>query len=52
MIRSIRGSRNVGTGNIEVDNSEMEVFCGCIDRMFSKVNEVFFFCIINIINSK
>ncbi|KAG6788073.1 hypothetical protein POTOM_004126 [Populus tomentosa] len=39
MIRSIRGSRNVGTGNIEVDNSEMEVFCGCIDRMFSKVNE-------------
>lgn len=38
-IRSIRGSRNVGTGNIEVDNSEMEVFCGCIDRMFSKVNE-------------
>ena len=39
MIRSIRGSRDVGPGNIE-DNSEMEGFRDCIDQMFSKVNEV------------
>lgn len=39
MIRSIRGSRDVGPGNIE-DNSEMEGFCDCIDQMFSKVNEL------------
>ncbi|KAG5228078.1 transcription factor GTE [Salix suchowensis] len=39
MIRSIRGSKDVGPGNIE-DNSEMEGFRDCIDQMFSKVNEL------------
>ncbi|CAK7335968.1 unnamed protein product [Dovyalis caffra] len=38
MMRSIRGFGNVGPGNNEVNNSEMEGFCRCVDQMFSKVD--------------